>query len=113
MAKKRYEIIATAMDKKGRILSTSKNDYLKSHPLFKSYSIRSGMSEQRIYLHAEFLACLRANAEIHTMLVQRFHNDGSLANAEPCNTCKLVLKEFGVKRVQYTHEDGIKEYWLC
>lgn len=112
MAKKRYEIIATAMDKKGRVLSSCKNDYTKSHPLFKSYSVRSGMSEQRIYSHAEFLACIKASAEIHTVLVQRFHTDGSLANAEPCNTCKLVLKEFGVKRVQYTHEDGIKEFIL-
>ena len=111
MTRKRYQITATAFDRKGRILSTQQNDYRRSHPLFKFFAIMAGESEEKIYKHAEFAACISAGKkDIHTVLVQRFHSNGDPANAEPCKTCKLVLKNFGVKKVYYTTSEGIKEY---
>lgn len=110
MTRKKYHITATAFDKKGRVISTGINEYNRSHPLFKHLSLLAGESEEKIYKHAEFSACIAAGRkEIHTLLVQRHHNNGEPANAEPCKTCKLVLKYFGVKKVIFTHEDGLKE----
>lgn len=111
MTRKRYEVIATTFDKKGRVLGTGVNDYRKSHPLVKTCSILAGESEQKDKLHAEFSAVLSSGRKtIHSILVQRFNNDGSLALAAPCPTCQVMLKSFGVKLVRYTHPEGIKEY---
>jgi deoxycytidylate deaminase len=109
--RKKYYITATAFDKKGRVISTGVNEYNRSHPLFKAMSVLAGESEEKIYKHAEFSACIAAGRkEIYSLLVQRHHNNGEPANAEPCRTCKLVLKYFGVKKVLYTHEEGLKEF---
>lgn len=111
MTTKRYQIVATAFDKRGKILSTAVNQYRKSHPLAKLYSIKAGLSEDRCYIHAELGAVLKAGeSKVHRLLVQRFHNNGTLANAKPCKSCQLMLKDFGVKKVVYTHEEGMKEY---
>ena len=113
MTRKRYNITATAFDKKGRVLSTGKNEYNRSHPLYKHFAILAGESGQKIYKHAEFSACISAGKkEIYSILVQRHHSNGDPANAEPCKTCKIMLKSFGVKKVIFTHEDGIKEIEL-
>lgn len=123
MAQKRYIITATALSKQGKVLGTATNQYHKSHPLAKLYSIKAGLSDQRVYIHAELGAVLRSTnailragdskvhtTSVHTMLVQRFHNNGALANAKPCKSCQLMLKDFGVKKIVYTDEDGMKEY---
>ena len=109
--RKRYNLVATCFDKKGRVLGTGVNEYNRSHPLQKYYSIQAGESEQKIFKHAELSAVLSSgNKDVHSILVQRFNTDGSMANAMPCPTCKVMLKSFGVKIVRYTHEEGIKEY---
>lgn len=111
MSKKRYIITATAMDKRGNVISTGVNEYNRSHPLMKHFAILAGESEQKIYRHAEFSACINAGRrEIHTLFVQRHTSNGEMANAEPCRTCKVMLQSFGVKRVVHTHEMGIREY---
>lgn len=110
MAKKRYEIIATAFDKKGRIIGAGVNDYQKSHPLAKYFSIKAGMSDKRYFIHAELAAILSAGKKnVHSILVQRFQNNGDMACAKPCPSCTEMLKAFGVKFVRYTDEDGVKE----
>lgn len=111
MAKKRYEIIATAFDKKGRIIGAGVNCYTKSHPLMKIYAERAGESELKIYQHAELRAILDAgNREVHSMLIQRFDRHGEPALAMPCPTCHEMLKDFGLKFVQYTSPQGIQRY---
>lgn len=109
--RKQYHITATCFDKKGRVISTGVNEYQRSHPLFKHFAVISGESEEKIYKHAEFSACIAAGKkEIHSILVQRHSNDGTPANAAPCKICQNMLKAFGVKKVIYTHEQGMKEY---
>lgn len=111
IARNRYKIVATCFDRKGKVLGTGVNDYSKSHPLQKQFAIIAGESDQKIYKHAEFSAVLSSgNKEIHSILVQRFHKDGTMAVAAPCPTCQAMLKGFGVKIVRYTSEEGIKEY---
>lgn len=108
--RKRYQITATCYDKRGRVISTGVNLYNKSHPLYKHFAVLAGESEEKIWQHAEFSACIAAGKkEIHSIFVERYHKDGSMANAEPCKTCKLMLKAFDVKTIRYTHDDGMKE----
>lgn len=111
MTRRRYEIISTVFDKRGRVLATAKNDYKRSHPLFKHFAVLAGESPEKHYRHSEFNACLEAKAkDIHSILVQRFDADGKPALAKPCKTCQLVLKSFGVKIVRYTTSSGVCEY---
>lgn len=109
MTRKRYEIIATCFDRKGKVLGTGVNDYSRSHPLMKHFAVKAGESEQKDKLHAE-LSAASGRKNIHSIFVQRFHNDGAMALASPCPTCKAMLRGFGVKIVRYTSEEGIKEY---
>jgi hypothetical protein len=111
MTRRRYEIISTCFDKRGRVLATAKNDYDKSHTLFKHFAVLAGESPDKHYRHAEFNACLKSRGrDIHSILVQRFDAEGNPALAKPCKTCQLVLKSFGVKLVRYTTKEGVKEY---
>lgn len=111
MSRKRYEIISTVFDKRGRVLGTGLNDYNKSHPLFKHFAVQAGESPDKHSRHSEFNACLAARGkDIHSILVQRFDADGKPALAKPCKTCQLILKSFGVKIVRYTSANGIMQY---
>jgi deoxycytidylate deaminase len=111
MTRKRYQIVATCFDKKGRVLGTGVNEYHRSHPLMKHFAVQAGESEEKIYKHAELSAILASSSkDVHSILVQRFHNNGSMANAMPCPTCQKMLKAFGVKLVRYTDDSGFKEY---
>jgi deoxycytidylate deaminase len=111
LTRKRYEVIATCFDKKGKVLGTGVNDYHKSHPLAKHFAIIAGESEQKDKLHAELAAVLASGRKnIYSIFVQRFHNDGTMAVAAPCPTCQAMLKGFGVKIVRYTSEEGVREY---
>lgn len=109
--RKKFQLVATTFDKKGRVLSTEQNNYRRSHPLAKHFSVLVGESEHKDKLHAELAAVLSAGKRnINSIFVQRFNKDGTMANAKPCPACQLMLKSFGVKLVRYTDNDGIKEY---
>ena len=104
----KFELICSSFDKRGNIIATRQNLYTKSNPWQKALSIKAGMSDKRIFLHAE-VACLLAsrNKKVHSLLVQRFNKDGTMANACPCISCKLAIIETGVKYVRYTTCCGI------
>lgn len=102
----KYKLLAKAYDKKGRLLSAKFNDYSKSHPLFKAYSLRNDASEHKIYQHAEFSALISANKEVHLLTVERYGKTGNLLLAKPCIICQNIIKDFGVKVLQYTSENG-------
>lgn len=109
--RKRYTIVATCFDRKGRALASGTNNYKKSHPLMQHFAVKAGESNDKIYVHAELSAVLQSGRkDIHSILVQRFHDNGDMATAKPCPTCQAMLKGFGVKIVRYTSEEGIKEY---
>lgn len=105
----RQTIVATCFDRKGRVLGTGVNDYYRSHPLQKYFSIKAGLSADRIYIHAELAAVLASGKKrIHSIFVQRFGKRGDMLNAKPCKSCMLMLKFFDVKIVRYTHHLGIQ-----
>lgn len=113
MKRKRYEIVATAFDRKGKVIGTGVNEYWRSHPMMKLYAEKAGESSCKIFKHAELSAVLSAgNKEIHSLLVQRFKNNGEPALAMPCPTCQAMIKDLDIKFVRYTTEEGIKEYYV-
>ena len=110
MTRKRYEIVCSTFDKKGRHIATSRNDYKKSHPLMLHFAKIAGESCDKIWKHAELSACLESgNTEIHSVLVQRFDAFGKPKTAKPCKICQAMLKGFGVHIARYTTDFGIKE----
>ena len=104
----KFELICTSFDKRGNVIATRPNLYTKSNPWQKELSIKVGMSDQRIFLHAE-IACLLAsrNYKVHSLLVQRFNKAGQPACACPCLSCRLAIVQTEVKYVRYTSECGI------
>ncbi len=107
--RKKYDIYARVYDKKGRLLSSAQNNYKKSHPLMLYFAKKLGM-EEKIYLHAEVLALIRAGeGNGHKIVVERYHQDGTPALAKPCPICAEAIKAFGIKEIQYT-QDMMEEF---
>jgi len=99
---RRYIVKATCYDKRGRIISEAFNNYNKTHPYQANLARRVGMPEKQA-LHAEVASLLKAGTRpIYKIKIERYHKDGTPANACPCAICQLAIKEFGVKVVEFT-----------
>lgn len=109
MSKKRYVITASAFDSKGKLIATRNNQYSKTHPLQKHFAVLAGEPYKEA-LHAE-IACLIAakDAKVHSVVITRFDSKGSMKLALPCRTCMQALKSYGVSRIYYSSEEGMKE----
>ena len=113
MSRKRYTIVSTTYDKRGRPLATGLNDYQKSNPLMKHFAALAGESDQKIWKHSELDAVLQSRGkDIDSILVQRYDALGNPKLARPCPTCRKMLKAFGVRIARYSTEDGIKEEFV-
>lgn len=99
--RRQFRVIARALDKKGRILSTKTNTYSTSHPQQKHYAALAGKPEA-IYLHAEIATLLAARKDVHTLLIARINNSGEPVSAKPCEICKIAISEYGVKEIFHT-----------
>lgn len=109
MSKRRYCIVSSAFDSKGRLIATKTNQYNKTHPLQKHFAILAGEPYKEA-LHSE-IACLIAckNTPVEKVVVVRYDSFGKLKLAKPCKTCQTALKSYGVKEIYYSTESGIKE----
>ena len=99
----RQDITAIIYDKRGRVLSVAKNDYLRSHPLQGFHAKKVGQ-EHRIYLHAEIHAIVKCKdiEKAHRIRVFRFYKDGSEALAKPCDVCMSAIKSTNIKVIEHT-----------
>ena len=69
-------ISAFVYDKRGRLLSTGQNSYVKTHPL-QAKAAREVGEPHRIFLHAEVAALLKCDwGKAHRMFVARYGKDG-------------------------------------
>ena len=101
---KPQEITATIFDKKGKILAKAKNSYSKTHPFQAKMAQKVGKPE-KVFLHAEIHAIIKAlktGKQPYKILVERYHRDGTPALAEPCEVCKMAIKEAGISKIEYT-----------
>jgi len=83
----------------------------KSHPIQKKFAINKDM----IYPHAEIMAIKNAeksgiNFAHSTLYVARVWKNGKLSNAKPCISCQKAIKEYNIKKVIYTSDEGIIEW---
>lgn len=99
--RKRYKVIACALDKKGRVLAIRTNDYECSHPLQKHFAVLVGKPEA-IFLHAEIAALIAAKKEVHKLLIARIDRNGNPLSAKPCPICQKAIEAFGVKEIEHT-----------
>lgn len=101
----KYNIVALAFSKKGKLLSVGHNSYIKTHPL-QSYFANKVGDPLRLFVHAELDALIKAKHDVYKMLVLRLRKDGSLALSKPCKICTLALRHYGVQYVEYTDNTG-------
>ncbi len=94
-------ITALAYDKRGRLLSVGRNSYVKTHPLQAKFARQAGTPD-KIYLHAEIDALIKAGTRVHRLVVIRKDKYGRDMLAKPCSCCQLALKFFGVNQVEHT-----------
>ena len=103
---RKYNITAIIKDKHGHIISRASNSYVKTHPMQARLAENVGL-EQKIYLHAEVLAILRAGNRIEkakSMEIYRFDNDGRPKLAKPCPICMELIKTTPITEIIYTKD---------
>lgn len=97
----RFKVAALLFDRKGNLLSSAHNSYVKSHPLQKHYAERVGRSE-KAFLHAEIAALLKLKGrKAKKILLVRVNNKGKLLPVDPCPICALALREHGVSVIEH------------
>ncbi len=95
-------ITATIYNRKGRVLSTGVNSYVKTHPKQQHFADRANLPEKS-FLHAEIASLVKLkNGVAHKIKVERYGKSGQPLNAEPCPICKLAIKAAGISFVEYT-----------
>lgn len=103
--KGQYRVAATAFGIHGSPLYTGTNSYVKTHPVQAMLAKMVGMPD-RIYLHAEIDALVRAGSQVHTMVVTRVGAANQRLPSKPCAICRLAMRRAGVRRVLYYNDKG-------
>lgn len=103
MARKKFHIIATIKDKRGRVLSVGYNSYSKTHPVQKMYADMCGLPH-KVYLHAEISAILKLKQpwKAYSIHVERYDSEGNPVNAKPCVICQKAIEAAGITNVEWT-----------
>ena len=95
-------ITAFVYDKRGRLLSSGQNSYVKTHPLMAKSAIAMG-EPHKIYLHAEVAALVKCDwSKAYRLLVTRYGKDGRPLLAKPCKVCHNVIAMTSIKVIEYT-----------
>lgn len=94
---------SVVLDKRGRIVSESANSYLKTSPRSFKAASKVGRPEA-CYLHSEqrslYLDKARKGVKL---IVVRVGASGQPMPSEPCEICKMVLRDFkNIKSVEFS-----------
>lgn len=94
---------AIIYDKRGRPLSVGQNSYVRTHTVQARYAERVGMPH-KIYIHSEVDAILKCKdlSKAHKISVFRHNKQGKPMLAKPCPICMLMIKESGIKEIEWT-----------
>ena len=103
VTKKRFNIVATVYDKRGRKLTEGTNSYTKTHTLQAKFAVQVGLDD-KIYLHAEIsaLSKLRKGQKPYRIVVERYKENGDQALAKPCPVCQAAIESHGITLVEWT-----------
>lgn len=95
-------VSAFVYDKRGRLLATGQNSYVKTHPLMAKAAMEVG-EPHRIYLHAEVAALIKCDwNKAHRLLVTRYGSEGRPLLAKPCKVCHHFISLTNIKIVEHT-----------
>lgn len=99
----RHTVTAIIYDKRGRVLSIGKNNYLKTHTHQAKHAALVGEPYKR-FLHAEIHAITRCRdlSKAYKISVFRYHRDGTPALAAPCAVCMSAIRESGIPVIEHT-----------
>lgn len=103
----KFRHAAICLDKRGQIVSWATNSR-KTHPVQAEYAKRTG-KEQKVSLHAEIAALIRARDDIETVVVARINKRGELRNSKPCPICRLALEEAEVSEIWFSTDKGFEK----
>lgn len=100
---KKHDLTAIIYDKRGRVLSIGKNNYVKTHPVQKKYATKVG-TPYKEFLHAEISAIIKCKdlSKAHKISIFRFNADGTPALARPCHVCMSAIEAAGITNVTHT-----------
>lgn len=102
--KGQQRVACLIVDKRDRILTFGVNDYLTTHPYQKKLSEKLGFDSERVYLHAETLACLRLRPHMRPWkaVICRVGRTGELLPSFPCLSCKEALRQHKIQVIECT-----------
>ena len=102
----KFRHAALCLDNRGHIIATATNS-AKTHPQQAEYAKRVG-KPQKISLHAELAALVRAKADVHTLIVCRINRTSDLRLSRPCPVCMLAMQEAGVQEIWFSTNSGFR-----
>lgn len=97
----KHKVVATVYDRQGAVVSVGHNSYIKTHPLQARLACKCGQPE-KVYLHAEIAALVRARGKGYRIKVERFNRHGDPMLAAPCPICTLAIEAAGIEVVEFT-----------
>lgn len=104
-----HSIGCAVFDRKGRVLAIGCNKLHHTHPFLRRYNKHKTMHAET---NAIFSIRHKHDLKGTSILVYRETKDGELAMAKPCEMCISIIKLFGIKRIFYTSEHGLKKILL-
>lgn len=101
--RQKQNVTALVYDRTGRLLSTGRNSYVKTHPIM----FKAGTAVNKpdsIFLHAEVAALVKLKdwSKAHRIDVIRYMKDGTLGNAKPCAICSRVIGQTAIKLINHS-----------
>jgi tRNA(Arg) A34 adenosine deaminase TadA len=101
--RKKFKLKAVIYDKRGAILSSGENSYVKSHPVQAKYARQIG-KEHAIFLHAEIHAIIKCKniSSAYKIEISRYDSSGKPKLAQPCKMCQLAIHDAGIKIITHT-----------
>jgi deoxycytidylate deaminase len=121
MASNAPKKIGAILLKRNRIISSAVNDYTRTHPV-QYWAAQNAARifnephlENKIYLHGELRALIKAKEDADTIIVCRVggHGGQELRNARPCPVCSEYIRSCStVEHIHYSTSQGFMyEYW--
>ncbi len=107
LSESKFRHAAICLNHNGHIVATATNSR-KTHPQQAEYAKRVG-KPQKVSLHAELAALIRAREDVETLIVCRINKSGDLRNSKPCPVCSLALEEAGVEEVWFSTDKGFEK----
>ncbi len=99
----KQNITAIIYDKRGRILSIGKNNYVKTHPYQANLAERVGLPH-KIFLHAEVDAIIKCRdlTKAEKIVILRTNRKGKMLYAAPCPICAEAIRKAGIKIIEHS-----------